>query len=241
MRLIERIKIVPGNIFLCVELPDRAKENLQTIADGFGDDVSAVVDHVTLVFIPKGESPIPHDKINAALEAAEAVSARHPPIEARLTGWAYFDGASKDGEEKTALVALVDAPGLAELHVDLVAELKALGIDTNNGHGFNPHVTFAYLEKGGRVDDLPVIDERFVIDEITTASDDIVKLPLTGTVGESLVRELTRAVLDEKNVRRARKREQAPFKTSKSRKDWWVQAKSSGKINSYLKSLGMLK
>ena len=144
------------------------------------------LDHITLVYAhdaPKALDPLHVDRtVKALREVAEG----HAPIAAKLQGWAYFDGAMNHGKPSTALVALVDAPGLAELHVDMKNALKQAGHPAAETHGFTPHVTLAYLEHGQRVPNLPKIEgTSFTIDKVMFANRDIHGVPLTGGVGMS--------------------------------------------------------
>lgn len=65
------------------------------------------------------------------------------PVDARIGGLARFSGATADDPD--AIVALVDSPGLDDLHADVRAALADLGVDPPRDHGFTPHVTLMYL------------------------------------------------------------------------------------------------
>lgn len=180
---LKEIKINPGNMFFCAELPDELKIKYQTITELIKSDT--VVDHVTLVFIPGQESSLIDQAVNVVLD----VAGDHPPIKAKVQGWAYFDGDSDVGTPKTMLVALVDAPGLSELYVDIVRALKKIGVGVSRDHGFTPHMTFASLQYGERIDDLPILDDEFMIDNIMTATSGRKRIPLLGSIEESLVKQ----------------------------------------------------
>jgi 2'-5' RNA ligase len=142
------------------------------------------IDHITLVYshdAPKALEPANVDRtVKALREAAEG----HAPIEAKVQGWAYFDGVRHGGKPATALVALVDAPGLAELHVDLKSTLKLQGHPAADTHGFNPHVTLAYLNHGQRIPALPKLPEtNFTIDKVMFANRESHGVLLKGSMG----------------------------------------------------------
>ena len=141
------------------------------------------IDHVTLVYVPKAAEDIGQDVVDRAVQALREVGADTPPIAAKIQGWAYFDGAEKDGEKVTALVALVDAPGLEALHVEVKSALARVGFQAANTHGFTPHFTFGYLKQGERVPDLPLLDGEFTIDKVCFANADIHDVPLSGSLG----------------------------------------------------------
>ncbi len=141
------------------------------------------IDHITLVYVPKAAVDIGQDTVDRAVKALREVGADTPPIDAKVQGWAYFDGAEKDGEKVTALVALVDAPGLEALHVAMKSALAGVGFQAANTHGFTPHFTFGHLKQGERVPDLPLLDGEFTIDKVCFANTDIHDVPLVGSLG----------------------------------------------------------
>lgn len=226
----------PGHLFLYVDLPDDLKEECARVSESL--DVSGerpAVDHVTLLYIPKDQKIEP-EALTEALAAAEELAASYQPIPAKLQGWAYFDGAKED---KAALVGLIDAPGLADLHVDLKRAVKKLGVPLEETHGFTPHVTFAYTPVGERLTELPLFDGEFTIDNISASSDELHRFPMGNAVAEALLRRTVSGLLQERRRRGRRKADRASYKTSKSRKDWWVQGQDPERIDSYLRSMGM--
>jgi len=141
------------------------------------------IDHITLVYIPKADDDIGQDVVDRAVQALREVGADTPPIEAKVQGWGYFDGAEKDGKRATALVALVDAPGLEALQVEMKSALARVGFQAANTHGFTPHITFGYLKPGERVSELPILDGSFTIDKVCFANADIHEVSLSGSLG----------------------------------------------------------
>lgn len=181
---VAEIKTGPRTFFVHVRVPESVAGRLREIQRQVIPDASRHqdIDHVTLVHVPKprdGEHA--PDKVDAAVDALRAVGADHEPIRARIQGWGYFDGAEKDGKGTTALVALLDAPGLEHLHVGMANALKERGIRPSEAHVFTPHITLGYLEQHGRSDrPLPPLRGTFTIDKVHVAARGTHEIPLTG-------------------------------------------------------------
>lgn len=196
-----QISTSPRTFFVHVRVPEHVAEDLRQVQKKVLPDTSKHVDidHITLVYTKKPTDGHAPDKVHAALDALRGVGQRVEPIEAKLQGWGFFDGAMKGGEPSTALVALVDAPGLEHLHVDMSRALKDLGVEPSDSHVFTPHITLGYLGHHGRVDvGLPPVNGRFTIDKVHVAAQDHHEVPL---VGESLGRKAAAFVLRGGDVR----------------------------------------
>ncbi len=182
------IKTSPRTFFVHVRVPDGVAARLREVQREVVPDASRHqdIDHVTLVYTrkPPNGGEHPPEKVHAALEALRDVASSHEPIRARVQGWGYFDGAAKDGKTTTALVALLDAPGLDHLHVDMARALREHGIEPSDDHVFTPHVTIGYLERHGRADKpLPPLSGSFTIDKAHVAAREHHEVPLTGASG----------------------------------------------------------
>jgi 2'-5' RNA ligase len=160
------------------------------------------IDHVTIVHTSSPASGSEHDpeKTHGALESLTEIGASSEPISARLQGWAFFDALDKGGKKRTALVALVDAPGLQKIHVDAARALQDNGISPSDHHGFVSHVTLGYLEHGGRVDNLPVLAHKFMIDKLHVAARDHHEIPLTGA--SALAKAASDFVMNARDLRK---------------------------------------
>lgn len=179
------IKLTPRQLFTYVPLPQELVEKLERIRKQIDVEKPEELDHVTLLYIPKAVYDVPQHKIDELVKAFREVGQDTPAIHAKVQGWAYFDGAEDhDNQPATALVALVDAPGLEDLHVELKSAARRLGYEPSAKHTFTPHFTFAYLKQGGRVQDLPRIDGEFDIDKVRFANADIHDIPLKGSLGK---------------------------------------------------------
>jgi 2'-5' RNA ligase len=181
---IAEIKTGPRTFFVHVRLPEDITAKLRELQSKLIPDAARhqEIDHVTLVMTrrPPGGDEHEPEKVHAAVESLRSIGAQTEPITAKIQGWAYFDSADRDGKKRTALVALVDAPGLERLHVDSARALEEHGIAPMDNHGFTSHATLGYLEPGGRVDDLPPLSGSFTINNIHVAARDHHEVPLTG-------------------------------------------------------------
>lgn len=168
--------------FVHVRVPDHVASALKDVQERVlpANADKPDIDHVTLVYTKKALEDHPPEKVHAALDALRQLGERTSPIDGRIQGWAYFDGAGKDGKPATALVALLDAPGLDHLHVDMARALADHGIAASDTHVFNPHITIGYLPQHGRVEKtLPPLSGSFAIDKVHVAARDHHEIPLT--------------------------------------------------------------
>jgi 2'-5' RNA ligase len=178
-----QIHVNPKAFFVHVRVPEHVSSQLAEVQRRVIPDADKhqEIDHVTLVYTKKALEDHPPEKVHAALAALRRIGERTEPIEAKIQGWGYFDGAQKDGKPTTALVALLDAPGLEHLHVDMVRALKDHGVEPSDTHIFTPHITLGYLGAGERTDKpLETLAGRFTIDKAHVASRDMHEIPLTG-------------------------------------------------------------
>lgn len=180
---VAQISTSPRTFFVHVRVPDRVAQQLVEVQKRVIPDADKhqEIDHVTLVYTKKPIDDHPPDRVHAAVDALREIGERTEPIDAKIQGWGYFDGAQNGGRGTTALVALLDAPGLEHLHVDMTRALKDHGIEPSDAHVFTPHITLGYLGAGGRADKhLEPLSGRFTIDKVHVASRDHHEIPLTG-------------------------------------------------------------
>lgn len=184
-----KVSLGPDKFFVHLQVPDDVARKLLEVQRRVlpAGAVPQEIDHVTLVHVPSFKDSdtekkiLSPDRVHRAVEALKAIGDQTEPIKAKVQGWAYFDGAMKDGQPKTALVALLDAPGLEALHVDMVRALKDVGIPPSDRHGFTPHVTFGYLEHRTRADaHLEPLHGEFTVDKVHVANDALHEIPLSG-------------------------------------------------------------
>lgn len=183
-----KIDTGPSVFFVYVKVAEHVATGLREVQARLVPDVARRqdIDHVTLVHVgkPAGGKEYAPDLVDGAVDSLRGVAAQHAPIKARIQGWGYFDGAQKDGKSTTALVALLDAPGLTHLHVDMADTIRGAGMSPSEIHSFVPHVTIGYLGEHGRVEDeLPPLSGSFLIDKVHVAARDHHEVSLTGATG----------------------------------------------------------
>lgn len=182
----KQIRTDPSHIFFCARLPENTRKKLSELSvELLKENDSAEVedvDHITVLYVPGRGGEYSESDKEDVLSAIKKVLDSAKPIDAKFQGWGYFDGASKGGEAATALVALVDAPGLAELHTEIKAAMSKAGFTEvdDQTHGFVPHATLAYLPVGARIEKLPVLDAAFKIEKIELVHSDISEMDLRG-------------------------------------------------------------
>lgn len=182
------IETSPVQLFTYVPFPETLSNHFKKIQQQIVSADKATdqdIDHCTLLYIPKAEHDVPDEEIRRILSALRTVCSDTPPIKVKVQGWGYLDGATKDKQKVTALVGLLDAPGLEDLHVKLKAATKAIGYNDAATHSFVPHVTFAYLNHGERVKNLPLLSGEFTIDKVMFANRDKTSIPLLGKPTEN--------------------------------------------------------
>jgi 2'-5' RNA ligase len=192
------IETHPNKMFFFVDLPEALRKKYTKLSADMGlAKGDGLLDHITLLYVPyEHKQDFTAEEIEDIKAKATEVAGSFKPIKGKVQGWAYFDGAiGWDDKPATALVALIDAPGLPDLHVALKTAITSLGYPANEQtHGFTPHTTFAYLKPGGRTD-LPVLDgdDELEIGHINLVIDKVYKIPL----GEGAMAKTLFATLDD--------------------------------------------
>ena len=170
---------------MALKVPAKSGEK---IAQPGGEPVSDL--HVTLFYSKGGNM---RSRVRAA-EVAHEVVTRHLPIRATLGPAQKFDP-SQSSDGKHVVYAAVDAPAIFALRDELVESLEATGIVPDGEHGFNPHVTLAYVDEDPKLPKIvPIqvelssceVDVGHVAAEIDEAAAD--------TLPEKDVLELTRVL-----------------------------------------------
>jgi 2'-5' RNA ligase len=143
---------VPDGVMVALYPPDDLAQALHLDADG-AEDVSTL--HVTLAYLG-GTDDVGMERVGDLVELVRGFAAESFDVPAEIAGLGRW-GAGDDGD---ALVALVDAPDLADFRADLVDALEEGGFEVRKDHGFTPHVTLAYLDPAEpspleRIENLP--------------------------------------------------------------------------------------
>lgn len=178
------IKTDPKQIFFFIRLPDSLNQKYTTLSaklikEAALENVSSENnDHITLLYLPAEEEKIPRNIRNEVLSEAAEIAGKLKPIKVTVQGWGYFDGAEGDDGSATALVGLLDAPGLEDVHVKLKRAMRRLGFGFEQNHSFIPHATFCYLPQGTRLPNLPILGDKFTIDQFEMTNKEVYEFPL---------------------------------------------------------------
>ena len=197
----KKIEADPSRIFIYIRLPTAVRKKLtdlsRVIAKDFGGVDAEDVDHITLFFVRSNDGEFDKEQADNIRAVAQKVITEHLPLSGAFQGWAYFDQAEKGGEKTTALVALLDVPGLEGVFVALKDALASAGIDYEQKHSYVPHATLAYLPLGARVKtELPLLNDTVKITqaELAHEKEHVLKEALTpmsepGTMGLDVLRK----------------------------------------------------
>lgn len=102
--------------------------------------------HVTLAYM--GDCSEFENGPDSLLEAVRRWARKQQPVSGSINGFARFCGAG----EKDAAVLLFDSPALTGARQDLVTELSnQADIHVSADHGFTPHITVFYMDKGEKL------------------------------------------------------------------------------------------
>lgn len=121
--------------------------------------------HLTFSYLGKAVE-LGESNRSIALSTVRSFARSFGAFSARVSGTGMFD--TKDGP---CLVALIDAPELPGLYHDLCAALEAVGLPVSHDHGFQPHITLAYLPSYDSAPRAPVGFE-FEIDNLSLVVSD---------------------------------------------------------------------
>jgi len=152
------VRAAPPDSGLAVILPiPKALADQLALADVDGATPADEM-HVTLAYLGKVQD-LPTGAA-ALMEAVVADCAKaHPPVAGLVSGWGRFN-ASASSEGRDVIHLSFDSPGLADLRADLVRRLDDVGLPIKRDHGFDPHITLAYVQAGRpvqlEVDTFPV-------------------------------------------------------------------------------------
>ena len=183
MRRIAAIQTDAHARFFYLDVPSVTSAKLSEIGRRFATELKGQADdadHITLCFVPKAEAELTAAEAAIVVDVVAGALADFQPIDVWIGGFAYFDTAEGKNGPATALVALIDGPGLTELHMTVAAALRDLGWAWEPTHVFIAHTTLAYLPQGVRVDDLPVVEDAWTVREVCFANSTIERIPLAG-------------------------------------------------------------
>jgi len=166
--------------------------------------------HCTLAYPGKVED-LPADALERAKRAVAKVAAEFAPFVAMIGGVGRFN-ASLTSDGKDVLHASLDAPILPALQQAIAAALDEEKMSPKREHGFDPHVTLCYQDKGTKAE-LPQVPTTPVIFEslsIVAGDERIADVPLAGVrvfKSEPIAKKLTEAQRAEVELETERIRE----------------------------------
>lgn len=124
-------------------------ETAQQLAIPGGEPASEL--HITLAYLGDMEDQSdddllrPHTSPEKIKEAIASIANDVTPIAGEIGGIGRFYPAET---EETPIIALVDVPGLVELRIKFVNWIRQCGYFVAENHGYTPHITLAYIDKG---------------------------------------------------------------------------------------------
>ena len=136
-------------IMVSLKMP---KSIRSAIAIEGGEDADNL--HVTLAYV-KG------DHAGVVERVVREFASGLPPITGTIAGTGRFNG-SETSDWKDVIYASVDAPALSEFRQRLVNALSEAGAPPSMAHGYVPHITLAYAERGSMAE-LPLIETTDVV------------------------------------------------------------------------------
>lgn len=155
----------PSGVMICLPIPSSIAE--QIAVDG-GESVESL--HVTLAYVPGigGDAEL-RKRLCAALEL---LAPMYGPIRGMIGGYGRFVG-SETSDFKDVFYASFDSPGLEILRNAVMDTLFRNGFQASGKHGFTPHITLSYLDKGEEIPDCDLYGMApFYIDHIALGDRD---------------------------------------------------------------------
>lgn len=112
----------------------------------------AVADYITLIFLTPDAAQLDAQKNRLVADLAD-LAAGTPPLTGVVNGYGRFVG---DGDDGDALYVNADSPQLPGLRQRLADLCQICGVAFVDNHGFTPHITLRYLDKGARTPQLEI-------------------------------------------------------------------------------------
>lgn len=118
----------------------------QQLASLPGATVPADQIHLTLAFLGNVDA-LTDQQVARSLLTVSSMARDSAPLAGTVQGLGRFNATpSSDGQD--VIYAVPDVPGLAELRHRIAGLLSDYGVPVSATHGFNPHLTLAYVEPG---------------------------------------------------------------------------------------------
>jgi 2'-5' RNA ligase len=157
-------------IMIALMVPPEVAQNLALGSDVPGATPASDL-HITIHYL--GDTSQAELQDRSILDTVlSAWASENIPIAVKLSGLGLFNP-QPGSDAGRPLVLLCDSDQLDDIEENLEDLLDDLGIDHDESHGFNPHVTLAYLPATASLPAMQVPDQYVVFNEITLAWGDI--------------------------------------------------------------------
>ena len=141
-----------NGVMVAFEMPVTTGAALAASARQAGiEAVSPEEMHITLCFIDQMEEI--QDKRKSLERALKKFAGANAQLEGVVGGVGRFN-ASVNSEGMDVIYASFDAPQLPEFRQGLVKAIEGTGVEISRAHGYTPHITLAYVEKGSDMPNL---------------------------------------------------------------------------------------
>jgi 2'-5' RNA ligase len=120
--------------------------------------------HITLAYL--GQMDEIADKRKKLEAAIKKFAANAAAIEGSIGGIGRFN-ASENSDGMDVLYASFDAPLLPDFRQGLVAAIEKTGVEISRAHGFVPHITLSYVEKGSDMPNLALETMALKFESVT--------------------------------------------------------------------------
>jgi 2'-5' RNA ligase len=146
------VKEAHTGVMVAFEMPITAAAALAASSRQSGIEPIAPDDmHITLAYLGQmDEIADKRKKLEAAIKKFVANAAA---IDGSIGGVGRFN-ASVNSEGMDVLYASFDAPALPDFRQGLVAAIEKTGVEISRAHGFTPHITLSYIERGSEMPNL---------------------------------------------------------------------------------------
>lgn len=180
-----------GRLFFYIPVPEAVRKALRGLAP---TTEPSEPDHITLVYLADGDATPGVNVVNRVRTEVKRITQEFSTFQARVTGMAFFDQASNNGKDQTAIVALVSAPSLEPLRTEILRVLRECRLDVQTKWSYTPHITVGWAAPGSR----PTVGVPGIVNWDVTrvgmdAPDGAACHPLTGTLAQEAVRTASHA------------------------------------------------
>jgi 2'-5' RNA ligase len=152
---------------IAFEIPLDIATNLALAAKQSGLEALAPEDmHITLAFM--GDVSQLEDKREAIESAMQSFGSTTYCLEGVIGGIGRFN-ASNTSDGMDVIYASFDSAALTEFRQALVEAIESTGVEISRAHGFTPHITLAYVEKGSVMPNLALETMALKFDKIVLA------------------------------------------------------------------------